>query len=79
MQMDQYPNPQRIGAFYAESVSLVEFLSKQKGPQTFAQFMREGLQGGYEPALQRYYDIHGFDDLQQRWQRYAFGVAERDP
>jgi hypothetical protein len=80
MQMDQYPDAGRIGAFYAESVSLVEFLSKEKGPAAFAQFMRDGLQGGYEAALQKYYDIHGFDDLQRRWQRYAFsGVAEREP
>ena len=79
MQMDQYPDARRIGAFYAESVSLVEFLAKEKGYPTFAQFMRDGLQGGFEPALQKYYDIRSFDDLQQRWQRYAFGVAERGP
>jgi hypothetical protein len=79
MQMDQYPDGKRIGAFYAQSVSLVEFLSKEKGQPVFAQFMRDGLQGGFEPALQKYYDIRGFDDLQQRWQHYAFaGVAERD-
>ncbi len=77
MNMDNYPDPSRIGAFYAESVSLVEFLSKEKGYPTFARFMREALQGGFEPALQKYYDIRGFDDLQQRWQRYAFGVAQQ--
>ena len=72
--MDQYPGDrQRIGAFYAESVSLVEFLSKEKGAPVFVQFMRDGMQSGYEPALLKYYDIRGYDDLQQRWQRYAFG------
>jgi hypothetical protein len=80
MQMDNYPDGKRIGAFYAESVSLVEFLSKEKGHPVFAQFMRDGMAGGYEAALQKYYGIHGFDELQQRWQRYAFGgVAERGP
>ena len=79
VQMDNYPDGRRIGAFYAESVSLVEFLSKEKGYAVFAQFMREGLQGGYEAALQKNYGITNFDDLQQRWQRYAFGVAERQP
>ncbi len=78
--MDQYPSDgRRIGAFYAESVSLVEFLSKEKGEPVFIQFMREGLQSGYEQALQKYYDIHSYDELQQRWTRYAFGgVAQRD-
>ncbi|HVS34641.1 MAG TPA: hypothetical protein VMS17_03600 [Gemmataceae bacterium] len=74
MRMDDYPDRSRIGAFYAESVSLVEFLAKEKGYPTFALFMRDALQGGnFEQALQRYYDIRGFDDLQQRWQHNAFG------
>ena len=63
----------RIGPFYAESVSLVEFLSGEKGSKVFARFLREGLDDGYESALKKEYDISGFDDLQQRWQRYAFG------
>ena len=35
--------------------------------------MREGLDDGYESALKKEYDIDSFDDLQQRWQRHAFG------
>jgi hypothetical protein len=75
MQMDAYPAGRRIGAFYAESVSLVDFLSRRKGPEAFARFMRDGLEAGYETALKKEYDIDGFDDLQERWQRYAFGGA----
>ena len=48
-------------------------LSKQKGPETFTQFVRDGLQGGYEPALQRYYGYQSFADLEQHWLQYAFG------
>ena len=62
-----------VDAFYAESVSLVEFLSRQKGPETFTQFVREGLQNGYEPALQRYYGYQSFAELQQQWLQYTFG------
>jgi hypothetical protein len=83
MQMDGYPDDgRRIGAFYAESVSLVEFLSryKHKGPEVFARFLRDGLRDGFEPALEATYGIHDFDDLQGRWQRYAFGDgAEETP
>ena len=71
--MDDYPDPRSIDAFYAESVSLVEFLSKQRGPEIFTQFVRDGLQNGYEPALQRYYGYQSLADLEQRWQQYAFG------
>ena len=35
--------------------------------------VRDGLQGGYEPALQRYYGYQSFADLEQHWLQYAFG------
>jgi hypothetical protein len=73
VQLEDYPQqPQRVGAFYAQSVSLVDFLSRQKGPQTFAQFVRDGQSGGYEEALRRHYGYQGFPELEQRWRAYAF-------
>lgn len=71
--MDNYPDPQDIEAFYAESVSIVEFLSKQKGPETFTQFVRDGLQNGYDSALQRHYGYQSLAELEQNWLQYAFG------
>jgi hypothetical protein len=44
----------------------VDFLSRQKGPQVFSQFVRDGLREGYEPALRRHYDLRGFADLEAR-------------
>jgi len=86
MRLDQYPEPRRVGAFYAQSVSLVEFLSKQKSPPTFARFVAEGMQTGYEEALRKNYGYQDFNELEQRWRQYAFqatnsasGVASRNP
>jgi hypothetical protein len=73
MKMDSYPDPRYIGPFYAQGVSLVEFLSQRNGPQVFTRFLREGLQGGYEPALRKYYNFRDFTELEREWQRYAFG------
>jgi hypothetical protein len=73
MQLNDYPDPRYIGSFYAESVSLVDFLAREKGPQTFSQFLREGLRGGYEPALRRHYGIADFNELEQRWLHATFG------
>jgi hypothetical protein len=86
VQLEDYPQqPQRVGAFYAQSVSLVDFLSRQKGPQTFAQFVHDGQSSGYEEALRRHYGYQGFPELEQRWRAYAFrdsagstNVAGRD-
>jgi hypothetical protein len=74
-QQDGYPDPRRIGAFYAQSVALVEFLANKQGPQVFTAFLREGLRGGYEPALQRYYGYRSFQELEQDWLRHAMAGA----
>jgi hypothetical protein len=77
IQMNDYPEPQRIGPFYAQSVSVVEFLAHEKDPQTFTQFVREGLRAGYENALVRYYGLRTFEELEQRWRSYALGEYAR--
>jgi hypothetical protein len=69
--MKDYPEPRRIAAFYAESVSLTEFLAKAKDSQTLARFVRDGQRDGYESSLQRYYGWD-FDELERRWRKHAF-------
>ena len=68
---DKYPAAHLIPAFYAESVSLVEYLSSLRGPQAFSQFLRDAQRQGYESALNRAYGIRGFDELERRWSQYA--------
>lgn len=79
LELNEYPEARYVGAFYAESVSLVDFLVKEKGPQVFSQFVRDGLRGGYEPALQRHYGYRNYYELELNWVRHAFGdgVAQR--
>jgi tetratricopeptide (TPR) repeat protein len=75
MQMDQYPEPRLIGPFYAQSVSLVEFLCKKKDATTFTRFLKAGLDEGYESALRRFYGWGSFAEAEREWQQYAFGEA----
>jgi hypothetical protein len=70
--MNDYPAPQYMGPFYAQSVSLVDFLSREKGPEVFTKFLRDGMKTGYDSALRRYYGYRSFDELEQRWHAYAF-------
>jgi hypothetical protein len=74
IEMHDYPPPWQIGAFYAESVSLVEFLTRQKDAQTLARFVREGQRRGYDVALKRCYGWD-FEELEKRWRQYAFAPA----
>ncbi len=67
MQLADYPEPRQIGTFYAQSVMLVDYLTRLKGPTEFTQFVRSALRDGYEPALQKHYGLRGFQELQDRW------------
>ena len=74
MEQADYPNAERIRTFYAQSVSLVEFLTEQQEPQVFINFVRDGLQnGGYQKALQRHYGYQSFNQLQLHWAQHVQG------
>jgi hypothetical protein len=75
IQLEAYPDPRYIGPFYAQSVSLVDYLTERSGPRVFAKFLRDGLASGYEPALQRYYGIQTFAQLEQQWMQHTFGAT----
>lgn len=76
MGMEEYPEGRLVTPFYVQSISLVEYLSSQKGgPQEFTRFVREGLESGYEAALRRHYGIQDFSDLENRWSKAAFGES----
>jgi hypothetical protein len=76
MKLEEYPQARRIGAFYAQSVSLVDFLTRECGTVVFSRFLKDALSEGYEPALRKHYKYRDFRDLQDRWTRHAFGDKE---
>ena len=76
MELKDYPHARRIGAFYAQSVVLVEFLTNQRGPKVFGDFVKDGLRSGYEPSLKRHYNMT-FAQLDQTWQQQIVTGIER--
>lgn len=79
MQSSDYPDKSAITAFYAQSVSLVDFLARQRGPQEFIHFLESGLKNGWEPALKQHYGYRSFEELQEKWSQQAFAQAEKEP
>lgn len=71
MRTRQYPHRRAMGPFYAQSVSLVEFLTRQQGEAAFIRFVREGAKEGYEKALGKHYGW-SLAELEQRWRQHAF-------
>jgi hypothetical protein len=72
MELPNYPqNARQIGTFYAQSVSLVDFLSSLRGSQTFMLFLQDSMRYGYEKCLQRHFNIRSFSELEERWTAYT--------
>jgi hypothetical protein len=59
--------------YYSQGTSLVQYLSSLKGPRAFIPFLRTYIAKGAEPALKQHYNIQGYADLENRWQKFAFG------
>src|SRR5260370_3450074 len=53
----EYPDPQLIAPFYAQSVSLVEYLSRLRGPQGFPHFMPDGMRGNSDTPLRPHHPL----------------------
>lgn len=70
LELDNYPQPQRVSAFYAQSVGLVDFLTQQQGPTVFTAFVRDALRSGWEGALRKHYQW-SLADLQQQWDAHV--------
>ena len=72
MELPNYPQTARqISTFYAESVSLVEFLTSLRGSQTFMLFLQDSMRYGYEKMLQRHFNISSYSELEERWAAYT--------
>jgi len=72
--VDDYPAPDRFGAFYGQSVSLTRFLVDRKSPQQFVQFLERARHTGYDSALRECYDIAGVGELDRQWHKHWFSV-----
>jgi tetratricopeptide (TPR) repeat protein len=76
LQLPDYPQKERIQAFYAQSIVLVEFLASQRGPTVFSEFLRDAGREGHELALRRHYGWN-FSDLEMHWSQYVLNESNR--
>ncbi|MGZ3430633.1 MAG: peptidase MA family metallohydrolase [Isosphaeraceae bacterium] len=66
-----YPSAEAWNLYYAQSVSLTQFLVEQGNPEQFVSFVRSAQRKGVEIALRESYHIEGFAELENRWQTFA--------
>jgi hypothetical protein len=62
-----YPEAGRLGTFYGQSASLVNYLVQRKGHARFVEFLDHAANHGYDAALNEHYAIEGVSDLDRQW------------
>ena len=73
-----YPSADAWNLYYAQSVSLTQFLVQQGSPEQFVGFVRSAQRKGVEIALRESYHIEGFAELENRWQDLRPPPSRRD-
>jgi len=68
--LDSYPHPSRMGAFYGQSASIVEFLTHIGTKEQLVAFVELATTAGYDKALRDVYAIAGVGALEQKWRQH---------
>jgi hypothetical protein len=68
-------NPQRIGAFYGQSLTVVELLVRRCGPKTLLAFSEVADQSGYDAALRQCYGLDGIAELEHVWREEMLAMS----
>ena len=66
-----YPSAEAWSLYYAQSVSLTQFLVELGSPEQFIRFIHNAQRQGIELALREVYHLDGFEALEQRWLTFA--------
>ncbi|HEX4142552.1 MAG TPA: hypothetical protein VHY91_03305 [Pirellulales bacterium] len=76
--LEDYPAGNRWGAFYGQSLSLVEYLTQQRSTDDFIRFVQLSFDKGYDASLREVYGLTDVADLERCWRskvRLTQGVA----
>ena len=63
--LKEYPND--VMVLYAQGFSIVRYLVDSSDRHTFLEFVRHGLQHGWDGATQTFYHARSINDLEQQW------------
>lgn len=76
LRIDRLPAPELRDAYYGQSIGLTSWFVERSTPAEFATFVEELLRDGFEPALERHYELRGISELQLKWNEAVRDRAE---
>ncbi len=71
MTLEDYPADNRWGAFYGQSLSLVEYLTEQRSSDEFIRFVQLSFDKGYDASLREVYGLADVNALERHWKTRA--------
>ncbi len=71
VRMQFMPERHQLDAFYGQSLALSSLLIRKSTPARFADFVEDAMQQGFDPALQRHYQMSGVAALEQEWKAWT--------
>ena len=71
MTLEDYPANNRWGAFYGQSLSLVEYLTEQRSSDEFIRFVQLSFDKGYDASLREVYGLADVNALERHWKTRA--------
>jgi hypothetical protein len=69
--LEDYPASNRWGAFYGQSLSLVEYLTQQRSTDDFIRFVQLSFDRGYDASLREVYGLADVAALERSWKSKA--------
>ena len=69
--LDYPPNKAKLYAFYAQSLTLAEFLIARGGRLRFLEFVHDGHTGEWDAAVLRHYELENVEALQGAWSEWV--------
>jgi hypothetical protein len=65
--LEDYPADNRWGAFYGQSLSLVEYMTQQRSTDDFIRFVQLSFDKGYDASLREVYGLADVAALERSW------------
>ena len=65
----EYPAPETLDVFYAQSFGVTRFLVKASGRQEFLDFLSDGMNSGWDDAAQTHYGYRDLEAMEKAWRK----------
>lgn len=71
--------PREVMCLYAQGFSMSDYLVKRSDKRTFLNFVAQGMQAGWDNAVQTFYGHRSVEDLEEAWLKHLRDTRRSQP